>query len=331
MATTLSVCLIARNEARTIARALDSVSEVASQRIVVDTGSTDGTPEAAREAGAEVHAFPWVDDFSAARNASLAHATGDWILVLDADEWLAPESIKPLRRCLGDARTDAWRVLQRNLQPPGELLRWEDTPVTRLFRHRPQYRYTGRIHEQVAPAIQAAGGRVAESAIVLMHDGYQQTDVQGGIDRRRRNLALLERAAATSPDDAYLLLQLGVTLKSVGRTEDAEETLRRAWAMETQTPSLGRALRETLHTRLSQLALGRKDATEALRHADAALQFAEDNAIALQVQALARLETGDAAGALRSFERLMKDKRLASGPAADFAAVATALRRMVRR
>ena len=178
MANTLSVCLIARNEVRTIARALDSVAAVASQRSVVDTGSTHMTPEAAREAGAEVHAFTWVDDFSAARNASLAHATGDWILVLDADEWLAPESVKLLRRCIDSGKADAWRVLQRNLQPPGELLRWEDTPVTRLFRNRPQYRYVGRIHEQVVPAVQASGGRVAESSIVLMHDGYQQTDVQ---------------------------------------------------------------------------------------------------------------------------------------------------------
>src|SRR5205823_1109121 len=82
----LSVCLIVKNEERFLAQSLKSVREIAQQIVVVDTGSTDRTVEIAKEFGAEVHSFTWCDDFSAARNVALEHATGDWVLALDADE-----------------------------------------------------------------------------------------------------------------------------------------------------------------------------------------------------------------------------------------------------
>ncbi len=85
----LTICLITKNEERFLDQCLKSIRSVAWQIIVVDTGSTDRTVAIARQHGAEVCSFEWVDDFSAARNAALEHARGDWVLVLDADEELA--------------------------------------------------------------------------------------------------------------------------------------------------------------------------------------------------------------------------------------------------
>ncbi len=65
--------------------------------IVVDTGSTDGTKEVAAQFGARVYDFPWVDNFAAARNESLRHATGEWIFWLDADDRLDEENRRKLR------------------------------------------------------------------------------------------------------------------------------------------------------------------------------------------------------------------------------------------
>jgi hypothetical protein len=87
----VSVCLITKNEEQFIGHCLKSVREIAHQIVVLDTGSTDRTIEIAKEYTAEVHSSVWRDDFSAARNAALEHCTGDWILILDADEELTPE------------------------------------------------------------------------------------------------------------------------------------------------------------------------------------------------------------------------------------------------
>ena len=84
----LALVMIARNEARCIARALESARPHVDRMVVLDTGSADATPEIAAHLGAEVGRFAWCDDFAAARNAALEMADADWVLMLDADEWL---------------------------------------------------------------------------------------------------------------------------------------------------------------------------------------------------------------------------------------------------
>ena len=96
----ISLCLIVRNEARFLAACLASAAGVASQIVVVDTGSTDGTPDLARELGARVYDFAWVDDFAAARNAGQEKARGAWTLWLDADDRLDGENRSRLSRLI---------------------------------------------------------------------------------------------------------------------------------------------------------------------------------------------------------------------------------------
>src|ERR1700735_3067517 len=83
---TVSLCIIARNEAANLAACLAPLLPLVHETIVVDTGSTDGTQAIATQHGARVFDFPWCDDFAAARNESLRYATGDWILWMDADD-----------------------------------------------------------------------------------------------------------------------------------------------------------------------------------------------------------------------------------------------------
>src|SRR5687768_11590845 len=86
--TRLALVMIVRDEAQSIARALRSARAHVERMIVLDTGSVDDTPAIAAAEGAEVSRFEWIDDFSAARNASLALSDAAWNLVLDADEWI---------------------------------------------------------------------------------------------------------------------------------------------------------------------------------------------------------------------------------------------------
>jgi GT2 family glycosyltransferase/acetyltransferase-like isoleucine patch superfamily enzyme/2-polyprenyl-3-methyl-5-hydroxy-6-metoxy-1,4-benzoquinol methylase/Flp pilus assembly protein TadD/glycosyltransferase involved in cell wall biosynthesis len=94
---TLSLCMIVKNEEKHLVRCLRSVRDGVDEIIVVDTGSTDKTVDIAKVFGAKLFHFPWTGNFSDARNQSLAHATGDWILVLDADEVIAARHLDELK------------------------------------------------------------------------------------------------------------------------------------------------------------------------------------------------------------------------------------------
>ena len=102
---TLSLCMIVKNEEETLPQCLEPVKDVFDQIVVVDTGSEDNTVEIAKNYGAEVHYFPWIDDFSAARNESLKHATGDWIFWLDADDRMERQEALKLRELITPEKT----------------------------------------------------------------------------------------------------------------------------------------------------------------------------------------------------------------------------------
>ncbi len=96
----VSLCMIAKDEQEHISGCLESVRGLVDEIIVVDTGSADRTKETARSCGAKVFSFPWTGNFAEARNESLRHATGDWIIFLDADERLNSFGVEDcLRKC----------------------------------------------------------------------------------------------------------------------------------------------------------------------------------------------------------------------------------------
>ncbi|MBO6574066.1 MAG: glycosyltransferase [Rhodothermales bacterium] len=304
---TLSVCMIARNEAERIGRCLASVTPVADEVIVLDTGSTDNTIEIATRAGARVEHLEWPDDFAAARNHSLSLATGDWILVIDADEVLDEAAVAPIRRAIAREDVHAFRLLQRNFKPEGEVSRFDDTPLTRLFRNDERFRYEQPIHEQILPSIKRAGGHVEDSTWVLLHDGYMSETVQGGAKRAERNLRLLAGAAAKRPRDPYLHYQLGVTYKSLQDFERAEQHLLLAEriGMQNEVPEA----RIDLETTLAQLALARNDYAEADRRASTVLEQETGHVVATFVRAVSAMYSGQFARALPALESLMSSDR----------------------
>src|SRR3989338_7436069 len=96
--TTISLCMITKNEEQFLEQCLNSVKELVDEIILVDTGSTDKTKEIAGKFTDKIFDFQWCGDFSAARNESLKHAAKDWILVLDADEQLDPDGVKEIKQ-----------------------------------------------------------------------------------------------------------------------------------------------------------------------------------------------------------------------------------------
>ncbi|MDZ7282761.1 glycosyltransferase [Sphingomonas sanguinis] len=190
----IAATLIVRNEARCLARCLDSITPWVDRIVVLDTGSTDDSVAIAQAAGAEVHHLPWPDSFSIARNHLLDLADSDWSLMLDADEWLMTGGEALRDWCNGPARLG--RVCIHNQHDDGETATrsW----ITRLIPR--GARYEGRVHEQVASPLP----RVA-LPVHLGHDGYLAAQIA---PKRHRNHMLLQRDLAEQPDDPYLHYQI---------------------------------------------------------------------------------------------------------------------------
>jgi glycosyltransferase involved in cell wall biosynthesis/SAM-dependent methyltransferase len=231
----LSVCLIVKNEEKFLSQCLASIRDIARQIVVVDTGSNDQTVAIAKEYGAEVYEFAWTDDFSAARNAALERATGDWVLMLDADEELSEASCQVLQAHLADPAVIAWRlpIIDAGRESEGCCY------VPRLYRNAPGLFYIGRVHEQVFTSIEVRRqewgleNRLGEAP--LLHHGYRPEVVK---DRNKieRNLRLLETAILEMPDEPNLLMNYGLELARSGQADAGLDQYRKAFELMSAQP-----------------------------------------------------------------------------------------------
>lgn len=226
MAAALSLCMIVRNEETMLPGCLESVSGLTDEMIVVDTGSTDRTIQIAESHQARVVHFLWKDNFAAARNESLRHANGDWVLVLDADERLQPECRGELKNLIQRddlAGVNCWLASQ---MPAGQMAEVMSARYCRLFRRLPGVGFTGLIHEQILPSIRRLAGKVVDSEIVIRHLGYAGPNPT----KLERNLQLLEGEVARTPNDPFTLLNLGLTLHGMGRWGESTQAFQAALA-----------------------------------------------------------------------------------------------------
>ncbi len=216
----LSLCMIVRNEEQFIEFCLASVRDVVDEIIVVDTGSTDRTAQISRQFGAKVYHYVWSDDYSAARNEAAKRARGEWILFMDADEVLDAESKHILRQAVEHPIADAYELLFYNYCSTDSSFPDIVHRVCRLYRNRPEYRFRGRVHENVATSIQEAGGLIAELDVVVHHYGYRP-DVKNQRNKQERYLALLHAELEEKPDDIYVLFHLSAAYCAEGEFEKA--------------------------------------------------------------------------------------------------------------
>lgn len=216
----VSLCLIVRNEERNLAACLEPFTDLVDEIIVVDTGSTDGTRELAGRLGASVTYFPWQDDFSAARNESLRLATGDWILWLDADDRIDEANREKLRGLLAQLPAEGRGYVMKTVSfgshstAPAMVI-----SHPRLFPHRPEIRWQGRVHEQIAPALETAGVPIEMVDISIHHTGYQDPSIQQR--KANRDLRLLRMDYATDPENPSTLYHLGCAHLRLGQHDSA--------------------------------------------------------------------------------------------------------------
>ena len=167
--------MIVKNEATRLPQCLRSVQAVVDEMIVLDTGSTDETPAIARQFGAKVFESTWQQDFAAARNEALAQVTGDWVLVLDADETLKLECVGAIRQAIAVEDHLVVNLIRQEIgaaQSPYSL-------VSRLFRRHPDLSFSRPYHAMIDDSVIDLLERephwrvVSLPQVAILHDGYQ--------------------------------------------------------------------------------------------------------------------------------------------------------------
>jgi glycosyltransferase involved in cell wall biosynthesis/Flp pilus assembly protein TadD len=316
----VSLALIARNEESKLPACLESIASIADEIIVVDTGSTDRTKEVAAAFGAKVIDFPWIDDFAAARNECIRHATGEWIFWLDADERLDEVNREKLRRLFEEIIHEGTRKdtkeEKKNVAYVMKCLCVDQaaggqhgTVVdhVRLFRNRPEHRWKYRVHEQILPALKTTGTEIRWTDIVIHHVGYQDPALTR--HKLERNLRLLHLDIAEHPDDPYILFNLGWAYQELGKVPEALSFLHRSLQLSHLADSIVKkiyALLVQAHWRLGQ----RNDALAACR-AGRARCPGDPELLYLEGQLLR--ETGQVDAAIASFRRLVSKNEINHG------------------
>lgn len=220
----LSLCMIVKDEAFFIEECLAAAAPHVDEIVVVDTGSTDGTREIAERFADKVLDFLWIDDFSAARNTSLAAATGDWILVLDADERIAPEDFSRLREAMTSNEFNGYYLMQRNYSDEELQSNWislaasdewskqwtgyTENPILRLFRRSHEIFYEGTIHEIVDGTVSSTA---RHSLDVPIHHYIDANPDRSRLERASRYLVLMDRLLEEQPDNGRIFGIAGST------------------------------------------------------------------------------------------------------------------------
>lgn len=188
-----SVCIIAKNEEKNIARCLKSLQPLSCEIVVVDTGSVDATKEIAARYTENIYDYVWEDDFAAAKNYAIERASNPYVLVLDSDEFVEHFDKKQLEQQLRIHPNEVGRIKRVNyLTKNGEKQEQREW-INRIF-SKEAFHYEGRIHEQVT-ARDGDDYGTYQAPVVIGHTGYDLTEEEKTA-KAARNYALLQQEYA---------------------------------------------------------------------------------------------------------------------------------------
>jgi tetratricopeptide (TPR) repeat protein len=271
--------------------------------VVYDTGSTDATVELSRQAGARVIEGYWDDDFGRARNASLEHCRGEWILWIDADERFVCPDARELRGALPLLKgVDALLVAISNFGGDGTAVSGAHRAF-RLFR-KATCQWYGALHEQVdlRPGFNREVIASPLKGAHIEHYGYLDEVVKER-DKSSRNLRIAEAAVARGTarrgEEGMHELNLARALAAMGKIEEAQPHFDKAVA----TAHDGLPLRACLlYGAQNLVALGRLE--EAVAAAQRLQEMCEQKDLAYYIEGTAHRRLGRPGPAVALFDRV---------------------------
>ncbi len=210
--------MIAKNEEKFLEQCLNSVKGIVDEIIIVDTGSTDKTKEIAKKFNAKIFDFKWVNDFSAARNESIKHATKDWILVLDADEVVEKNDLEKIKDTISNAEND---IAGLSLEQRSYITNYfegavknnsdfglvKDYPfyiphfLVRLFKNNLGIHFKHRVHELVEDSIIEKNLKYKKLDIILHHFGSLK-DINLISDKTQQYTKMILKQLEENPESA---------------------------------------------------------------------------------------------------------------------------------
>lgn len=287
----LTACMIVKNEAEMLGRNLPALAKYLDEIIVVDTGSSDGTAALAQSCGARVFSFDWINDFAAARNESLKHATGDWIIWLDADELLLADDLIALRKILEttDQNACAVTIYESKLGLCEKKLGYRRVKV---FRNRLGFHFIRPINEQLVDTDnRVVSGAEVEVAIYHWGKYLAEKRLQA---KRELYLKLYAAQLALDPTDHYTHYLLANKLKEQGDLPAALDHYSQAYQLAPRS-EVGRSALEAK----ANLLLQQRKLAEAARTAALLMEIDPNNICARNTLAGLHLFLGQTDEALK--------------------------------
>lgn len=220
----ISLCMIVKNEIDVLEKCITSVQKelknIVTEIVVVDTGSTDGTRELAEKLGCKVYDFEWVNDFSKARNFSISKAKNNWILQLDADEYVTNVDKNELKLLCTNKKYQNTRgfIKVEHVDKNAVLITANRLP--RVF-NKHVYRFENSIHETIMP-IRPCNTQRYNLNMIAGHTGYQH-EVYDKKNKVERNKNMILEVLEKNPNDLYMMGQLAIVYKLEGNNEKAIE------------------------------------------------------------------------------------------------------------
>ena len=199
----ISACYIVKNEAENLAKSIKSLKNQVNEIVVVDTGSTDNTIAVARKLGAKVYSFPWQDDFSKARNFALSKAKGDWLVLLDADEYFTAKTAGNIRQVIRQAQQADGLLIQMVNYDVDKAEVQDYFYQLRIVRNQQGLHYEGKIHEELklSEGKSMKFIRIPPEMLEIYHTGYASSVSRQKLER---NLKLLQQAVDNGQSEADL-------------------------------------------------------------------------------------------------------------------------------
>jgi len=232
-APSLSLCMIVKNESKTLEKCLAFARPHIDEIVIVDTGSTDGTQAIARRYADVYDEIVWPGSFALARNHSLNLATSDFILILDGDEYIEqPAAWKRIRESLGLLDYAAMLLPVKNLLGEANVVEADVFWQERILRNHPDIRYMGSVHNQVMEAIAAhakqTGRQIVRLDAEIVHTGYALSEPEM-VKKYKTRIDLLRQEYDHPRSDiyrAYYGYQLGLIYYIMRRNEEAARLFR---------------------------------------------------------------------------------------------------------